>query len=104
MTYIKNEDLKLEDIPKNVLDDKGFLSKEFNEFKRTGVKGSEWFGKAKHVLKKIDDGEKVSLTELRLGLFDASEHIRWTQEHHALSAVKKILEQIRIKVENKELD
>lgn len=102
MVFIKNEDLRLEDIPDDVSD-----VEKVRQFKNSFDLSSIKSIKASHKeFMRFLKGEQLSLTELRAALWGALDLNRWfnieDKEKESDERIIRILKEIKTKVENKE--
>jgi len=105
MSYIKNEDLKLEEIPKTLEDGGSYFSHSFNGYEFGGsFKGCADISKIVQESIEVNKTEGLTLSEIRTSLFFYFRAVRHGGGEPDKSRVDKLLNLIRERVENKKLE
>lgn len=104
MSEIKNNELKLENIPKSLEDGGGYFSHTFNGYKYGGsFKGCAEISKKVRLAIKENRSENLNLSELRTSLFFYFRALRHGGDPEE-SRVNNLLKLIRERVEKGELE
>lgn len=105
MSYIKNEDLKLENIPKSLEEGASYFSHDFNGYEFGGsIKGCADISKNVWESIKKCETRELTLSEIRTCLFFNFRALRHTGSAPDKSSVDKLLNLIRERVADEKFE